>query len=542
MSVEENVSGAAVSIGVTIGALTVDCSERYEPTPRAMRTIAPAKKTSNGLFIIEVLKVYHIGYTAAMRLTKTDFLLYLDSPLHWWAKANNRLPQVPPTAQEQYQRQQGYAVEALAKEFLRTKVEREYPVGSTIAFEVVLVDGNFESRIDALVHDVEHDTYDLYEIKSGTSIHSHHKSDITFQYLVGQATLAVHGAYIVHIDREYRHNANETPHLESFFHVHDMMPVIRQRQADVQMQREQAWQVLSHTEAPTQLRCTRPATCPCIDLCWPELPEYSIFELSRVSQLQLQTLLLQGITKITEIPEAFELTFKQRLQRESARTSQPVVIRESVQDELSRLQFPLYFLDYETYSPAVPLCDGYAPYQAMTFQFSLHIVSHAEATESEYAHHEFLATQPGDPSTAIATALTQAIGPTGSVIVWNKGFECGRNTELAKLCPQFAEQLLDINTRTYDLMDIFSLGWYVDARFHGSASIKKVLPVLVPELSYAGLSIGEGATAMIKWYESVYGTELASEQRQQIWDDLRTYCGLDTLAMVKIWQYLQSLA
>lgn len=470
-----------------------------------------------------------------MTLTKSDFLLFLDAPLHAWAKLHGAWPTTAASPQECYQRQQGYQVEALAKVFLTDHILPQYSDGSTIEFEVVLHQDPYEARIDAVIYDAQQDSYDLYEIKSGTSVHSHHKSDITFQYLVGSAVLPVHNAYIVHVNKQYRHMGTGSVLLDQFFVVREMMGVIRQRQDEIRQQRERAIEVLSRTEVPMQYRCLRPSTYPCPEVCWPGLPEYSVFDLSRASQLQLHDFTNQGIVALADIPATAELTYKQRLQCDSWHQHQPMIARESIQDELRRAVFPLYFLDYETYAPAVPLCDQYAPYQAMTFQFSLHVL---EAPDAEPTHYEYLATQPGDPSAGVTLALRQAIGDNGTVIVWNKNFECGRNQELARLCPEHAEFLQGVNERTYDLMDVFSLGWYVDYRFHGSASIKKVLPVLVPELSYKELTIGEGATAMLKWFESVYSPTLTQSDRAAIWQDLRTYCGLDTQAMLEIWRVL----
>jgi hypothetical protein len=78
----------------------------------------------------------------------------------------------------------------------------------------------------------------------------------------------------------------------------------------------------------------------------------------------------------------------------------------------------------------------------------------------------------------------------------------------------------------------------VDYRFHSRSSIKKVLPVLILSLSYKDLAIGEGATAMSKWWEMV-GGEISEEDKEQVKKDLLKYCGLDTWAMVEIWMVVK---
>jgi hypothetical protein len=68
----------------------------------------------------------------------------------------------------------------------------------------------------------------------------------------------------------------------------------------------------------------------------------------------------------------------------------------------------------------------------------------------------------------------------------------------------------------------------------GSWSIKKVLPCLVPELSYAALgSVQDGTQAQAVYLDIINGDldEAGQKARQA---DLLDYCQLDTLAMLKI--------
>jgi hypothetical protein len=187
----------------------------------------------------------------------------------------------------------------------------------------------------------------------------------------------------------------------------------------------------------------------------------------------------------------------------------------------------------------LPLFDGYKPYQPITFQYSLFVVENEHDTEPQ--HYEYLAVDRVECSQELCDSLLSHIGSEGTIIVWHKSFEMGRNSELAGLQPECAEQLLSINSRTYDLKDIFAKSYYVDYRFHGSASIKDVLPVVVPELSYDGLDIKKGDIAMTKWYEMVYG-ELSEVEREKIRYDLKLYCKLDTLAMWRVWRAVKSIS
>ncbi len=73
---------------------------------------------------------------------------------------------------------------------------------------------------------------------------------------------------------------------------------------------------------------------------------------------------------------------------------------------------------------------------------------------------------------------------------------------------------------------------YYTPEMKGSYSIKKVLPALVPELSYADLNINQGGNASMA-FESLYN-ETDESIIKQTRTDLLEYCKLDTLAMVEI--------
>jgi hypothetical protein len=95
-----------------------------------------------------------------------------------------------------------------------------------------------------------------------------------------------------------------------------------------------------------------------------------------------------------------------------------------------------------------------------------------------------------------------------------------------------------MNSAIFDLMTIVSNGHYIHPEFRGSASIKNVLPVLCPDLRYDELDIGDGTTASIKWYHMVT-KRFGDEESEKIYDGLFKYCHLDTLAMVRIWEFLK---
>ncbi|MCA9981246.1 MAG: DUF2779 domain-containing protein, partial [Anaerolineales bacterium] len=205
--------------------------------------------------------------------------------------------------------------------------------------------------------------------------------------------------------------------------------------------------------------------------------------------------------------------------------------REAIRRAVAQLEYPLYFFDFETIDHAVPIYKGCKPYQQVPFQYSCHIL-HADGT---LTHREYLHTGIDDPRPALVEALLNDLGDGGHIIVYFARFEGERLRELATAVPAYEAELLALAERLWDQLNIFK-NHYSDYRFNGSNSLKNVLPVLVPELSYKALDVQNGTQAQVVWEEMV-GTR--DPVRQQVLvEQLLAYCHLDTLAMVEIHRVL----
>jgi hypothetical protein len=213
------------------------------------------------------------------------------------------------------------------------------------------------------------------------------------------------------------------------------------------------------------------------------------------------------------------------------------VDREELDRFLGEIVYPVYYFDYETTQSLLPPWNGIRPYQQVPFQYSLHI-QHEPGGDIE--HREYLHRDESNPMPALLERLREDVGDVGSVLVWYEPFEKSRNTEMAAAFPEYAAFLSDLNERVIDLMKPFSDETITDPAFMGSASIKKVLPVLVPELAYDDLDIQEGASASRLWKEVTLTNPEASE-RDKVYADLVDYCTRDTWAMVAIHKNLMGM-
>ena len=272
----------------------------------------------------------------------------------------------------------------------------------------------------------------------------------------------------------------------------------------------------------------------------PDVPEYSVHDLTRIgaSKKRLAALVDAGILSIEHVPDDFDLTDKQRNQVEATKAGQPFADIGAIAAFLGEMEYPIAFLDYETYPCAIPRFAGFGPFHQIPFQFSLHVV---EAHGREPRHREFLFTETDCPDVALVAALKAALPPTGTVVAWNKSFEKGINAKLAERLPGERTFLDDVNARVIDLMDVFTEQMFVHPAFKGKTSIKYVLPALVPELSYQELAIQEGGTASETWNKIVTG-ELDADGIARERANLLQYCGLDSFAMVEIWRVLIAVA
>jgi len=159
---------------------------------------------------------------------------------------------------------------------------------------------------------------------------------------------------------------------------------------------------------------------------------------------------------------------------------------------------------------------------------------------SEPEHVELLHLERSDPTTRVMDVLDRNIKPGGSVVVWNASFERAVNKDLARrLGGDHAVRIEQINGCVHDLRDFFSKQHYVHPEFRGGTSIKDVLPVLVPELSYSGMAIQDGTMASEQWW-TMTAPEIPTGDRSKISDALREYCKLDSYAMVAIWRKLRA--
>ena len=378
----------------------------------------------------------------------------------------------------------------------------------------------------------------LFEVKSSTSISETYVNDISIQYYVmSNAGLDIEDISIVYINNEYIRFGNLD--LETLFHIESLLPYAVENMDWIDEEVERLKSVVAQKEIPNidiGMQCYDPYKCGFIGHCWNHIPENSVFDISRMHLIKKFELYDSGIIKLEDIPDDHVFPESQQLQIYSYKSGETLIDKAAIEEFLNTFDYPLFFMDFESFQPAVPMFDNSRPYQQIPFQYSL---DYQKEQKSKLEHKEFLAEAGLDPRIPFIEKLIEDTKNEGKIIVYNKSFEISRLREIADYFPKYASVIEEIIDRIIDIMIPFQKKWYYAPEMEGSYSIKKVLPALVPELSYKELTIADGGSASLA-YESLF-EEKDMFKIQETRKNLLEYCKLDTLAMVEILSKLKSL-
>lgn len=470
-------------------------------------------------------------------LSKSDFLEYRHCAKAFWLKRHRpEATEWPaPSAFDRMLMADGYAVEAQARRLIET-----WPDHDQCQFQVEFVaDGLLLARVD-LVKEREDGALDLYEIKGSTSLKGSagdHVVDACFQQIVVErAGFRVRSLSIIHVNGEYVRVGEIDP--TALLTIVDVTGRAEDQRHALEGEIGEALALIAQAEIDERGCSCRHSGSPanhCASFAHfnRDLTAPTAHLLPRISEKRLKALDAEGRLAINAV-HADELTPSQLPTWTALTTGNAVINSEAITAFIASLTWPLHFYDYETFGSAVPIAEGYRPHAQIPVQFSLHRLH----KDGQLEHFEFLADQPGLQG-QLAEKLIAVVDQTGSLLVWNESFEKACNRRLIEMHPQHKSFFLDINSRTIDLMAPFKAD-YVHPDFLGSTSIKKVLPVLCPDLSYAGLPVHDGSGAMEAWSGLI--NEENDEERVRMREELLAYCKLDTLAMLEIFAVLRATA
>lgn len=375
------------------------------------------------------------------------------------------------------------------------------------------------------------------EVKNSTSAKEYHFQDAALQYhVMTKAGFEPDCFFLMYINNQYKRDGEIS---DDLFTLEDITAQIKAKQQWVSENLEYLLSILqSDVEPEVSIggHCGSPFTCDYQHHCWSHVPENSVFGLTN-GRNKPWDLYNSDILKLDEIPDDYPLSFNQQLQVNGIKNGAGHFDPASIAAFLSTWKQPLHYFDFETINPALPLLNGTRPYQQIPFQYSLHI----QNKEGVLSHKEFLAAPEDfmngsvDPRKQLIEQMKLDFFPEGSIVTYNMPFERRVLTELAKDFPEDAKFLVKLMDRLVDLLPVFRNRWYYTPEMGGSASIKSVLPAIIPTLSYKDLEIKEGGTASDSFLLSILDPENSTSELR---NNLLKYCEMDTFAMVGIYNHL----
>ena len=383
----------------------------------------------------------------------------------------------------------------------------------------------------------------INEVKSSTSVKDVYIDDASIQYyVISSLGYKVSAINIIHIDNSYVRG--EKLELDKFFYAEDVTEQVKQKQADIPQIISKFDEILSKDVEPDidiGPHCSDPYNCDAWEYCWRKqrgIPEYSVFDISRLRSDKKFELYKNGVVKFEDIKELDKFNASQQIQIRSELSGEQIIDKEAIKEFLDTLSYPLYHLDFETFQQAVPEFIGLSPYEQIPFQFSIH----KDDGRGNLEHFEFLAEVGADPRYELALNLIKFIPQDACVLAYNMSFEKKVIRRLAEIYPQISNELMAIHDNIKDLMVPFAIKSYYHPKMQGSYSIKYVLPALVPEFesAYKDLNlIHHGGEAMQAYEAMAY---MPADEREAYKKALLAYCKLDTLAMVKVLEKLREVA
>jgi hypothetical protein len=414
---------------------------------------------------------------------------------------------------------------ARSKELLQTShpiFEAGFSAGGALAFADVMLPEQVGGK----------QVWHMVEVKATTSVKDYHRDDAAIQaYIAHTAGVPLQSIALAHIDNTWVYPGGDD--YRGLLKKNDLTDEAFSRTEEVKEWIANAALTAVSSAQPaieTGAHCNTPYACGFIGYCNQDKPqsEFPVNWLPRIGSKAV-AFAEQGVIDLRDVPDD-QLNVKQRRVKAHTLANTTYFDAEGAAALLAQYSLPAYFLDFESIQFAVPIWKGTRPYQQNVFQFSLHSL----AATGELDQSAFLDLSGNDPSEPCAKALIQSCGTDGPIYVYS-AFESTRIRELAARFPQSSAALLAIVARLVDLLPIAREHYYPPSQ-QGGWSLKLVLPAVVPELRYDALDgVQDGGMAMDAYLEAIH-PDTSIERKNQIEQQLLSYCKLDTYATVRLWQ------
>ena len=417
------------------------------------------------------------------------------------------------------------------------KTKEFIEAGKKIIYEASFQFEGVYAALDILVN--ENEKWYACEVKSSTKITSTYIMDAALQYFViTQSGIELCDFEIIYVNSKYvRTKKNIT---EELFTRQSVLKEIIKLQPFIAQKIDELKNILAtgiQPEIKLGEHCHTPYNCDFAGTCRGEQKPDSVFYLNGISKNNLYELYYSGIKKISDLPVNFNFNADQKIQYQTAKLGKEYIEKENINRFTSSIQYPIHFLDFELFMPAIPLYEGTSPYEHIPFLYSLHV---KENKNSELEYFHFLAETGESPIKNFIENLIRDIGTNGDILVFDPTHEKKILNKAATQFPSMKKEIENIIARMKDLAIPFQKKMFYSNEMKGSYSMKTILPLLVPELKFSNLAIKNGISALTAFEKLQTESDLfkIEETRQALIE----YCKMDTLGIAKIFEKLESIS
>ncbi|MCH8071720.1 MAG: DUF2779 domain-containing protein [Proteobacteria bacterium] len=398
-----------------------------------------------------------------------------------------------------------------------------YPI-----FEATFQHGGVLVRVDALLPDG--DAWRIVEVKASTSVKDEHVFDCAAQrWVVEGSGHELTGIALAHVDNTFVYAGEgdfdglliESDQTESTDSLLGIIPEWISKAQDAASGAEPAIGVGAH--------CFKPYECPFVSRCWPSNSEYPVQGLGG-GKAKLGAWIAEGIEDIRDVPVT-RLSEKQQWIQTVTRSGQAELLP-GAGAFVASLEFPRYYLDFETIMPAIPIWAGTRPYETLPIQFSCHY----ETAPGVLEHADFLDLSGDPPMRRLAESMIRALGKEGPVLMYTS-YERTVISGLIERFPDLEEPLQAIIDRLVDLHPPTQQFYYHPA-MAGSWSLKAVLPTIAADMRYSELQGIQEGTAASEGYLEAMQPDTSPERKAELKEQLLQYCKFDTAALVRLVQFM----
>ena len=405
-------------------------------------------------------------------------------------------------------------------------------------------------RTDVLIRNIK--GWELLEIKSAAKLNDAHISDIAIQsFIVKKCEVNLTSVKLIHINKDftYEGDANYKDLINVENEITDEVII---EEKDVPNSIKDLTPLINKNNFPNIAmggHCEKPYVCDYQDRCKASLPKtnltsYDILPYVGKNKKNIVYCNENGIEDLQKFPTKFFRDHKSYAPGyhkiiQDAHKSNKSWFSPGLKGIFKDLNFPFFFMDFETVQQGVPIIKGTEPNYALPFQWSVHKLESIDKKIELNDAESFLKFDDQDIERKFVEELLKAVGNHGTIFVHSayeeKALERLKDKDN---CKDLADKIDKLIARIKDTLPIVRKNFY-SPLMNGKYGIKSIIKATAPSnINYDdkdGISSGEAAG--LAWF--IYTDPKTSKKEKDLQRKLLIeYCSKDTLVLYYLVKHL----